>query len=278
MCSHLLRCLRHCLVSQARADFSRCSKARCLCAKTLSARPSSWTDLKSFYPSGTFKSKPALQKFLALPALPHPLSPCQSLMKGRSPASCKDIFVIHFVFCHIRSVFVCVCEYCTRILCSIPGCNYIFVLQLFYFSHRRVDDNVVDVVNTLSLTLAHKALKGRQRRKSWHNRCRTWSKLPHLLGNAPHLSMLEENLHSFCTLLILYFVIVDLQTGSVKSIIVLQCVLPVGSAWMEPWWTSALEIHLNCPLCQKAGRGNLHLDNAHKTVAHLKIISVSSRI
>lgn len=49
---------------------------------------------------------------------------------------------------------------------SIPGCNYIFVLQLFYFCHQRVDDNVVDVVNTLPLTLAHKALKGRQTRKS----------------------------------------------------------------------------------------------------------------
>lgn len=47
---------------------------------------------------------------------------------------------------------------------------------------------------------------------------------------------------------------------------------------MEPWGTSALESHLNCPLCQKAGRGNLRLDNTHMTVAHLKLIPVSSRI
>lgn len=45
---------------------------------------------------------------------------------------------------------------------TIPGCNYIFVLQLFFFGHQRVDDNVVDVVNTLSPTLAHKALNGRK--------------------------------------------------------------------------------------------------------------------
>lgn len=120
MCAptHLLRFLRHFLIPQeARVDFSLRSKARCLCANTLSARSSSKTDLKFFYSSDTFKSKPTLQNFLALPVLPHPPSPCDSLMKGRSLASCKDILrSVLFVAISGMCLCMCVCEYSTKFL------------------------------------------------------------------------------------------------------------------------------------------------------------------
>lgn len=49
MCSHLLRCLRHFLAPlEGWADFSLCSKTRCLRVKASSARSSSWRHLKSF--------------------------------------------------------------------------------------------------------------------------------------------------------------------------------------------------------------------------------------
>lgn len=63
------------------------------------------------------------------------------------------------------------------------------------------------------------------------------------------------------------FVILDLHNPAgrkcEKHLQASVCVLPVGTAWGEPWCTSAPEIHPNCPLCHKAGRGHLYLDITH---------------
>lgn len=47
-----------------------------------------------------------------------------------------------------------------RQLCSIPGCQNVFVLQLFHFSYWHGNNNVVDVVHTHSLPFANEPLKG----------------------------------------------------------------------------------------------------------------------
>ncbi len=90
-------------------------------------------------------------------------------MRCQPPANCKERQTMRgyltrvmtktlWLFCGWETILQQQCQ--TRRFCSTPGCQDVFVLQLFHFRQWHGDDNVVDVVHTLSLALANKALKG----------------------------------------------------------------------------------------------------------------------
>lgn len=135
------------------------------------------TDFKSSSSSDTFKSQQSKSSRRYLPVLILRLLGNQRWKVAHSP-TVKRIFVPFRFFAQLG-----VCS-CVWQLCLIPGCHYDFVLQLFHFSRQHVEDNVVDVVNTLSPTPAHKPLKGRQREGIWHIPCLMSTKLAHLVGKS----------------------------------------------------------------------------------------------
>lgn len=88
-----------------------------------------------------------------------------------------------------------------RPLCPIPGCQDVFVLQLFHFSRWHGDDNVVNVVHTLSLAFANKALEMKHG-PSWNK-----SNLAHQQFNVYTFKRLFDLIYHFT-----YFTLVDYRT------------------------------------------------------------------